>query len=200
MATLTRRQHAIYEFVVQQVELVGIPPTLMEIAAAFGLSSAAGVADHLKAIERKGYIRRRPGTSRGIELRQNAAVNRPRRAVRVPVVGAVPGTIVDRGEHLYYDAQQLRGEAFALQTRAAVPRFGILANDHLIIDPGAPIVADDLGLGMQADDTILVRTCPKNRSVVPLLGRIDPYRRVTLVGRVVAVVRSRIGGDSEPGT
>lgn len=42
-------------------------PTVREIAAAFGFKSPNGVACHLEALERKGYLRRN-GTVRGIEV------------------------------------------------------------------------------------------------------------------------------------
>ena len=61
---LTRKQRAIYDFVVTCVNRRGIPPSLDEIARAFDLTSLSGVADHLRALARKGYIRRRRGVSR----------------------------------------------------------------------------------------------------------------------------------------
>jgi repressor LexA len=43
-------------------------PTVREIAAAFKFASPNGVVCHLKALERKGLIRRTPNSSRGIEV------------------------------------------------------------------------------------------------------------------------------------
>ena len=43
-------------------------PTVREIAAAFQIASPNGVVCHLKALERKGLIRRTPRSSRGIEV------------------------------------------------------------------------------------------------------------------------------------
>ena len=43
-------------------------PTVREIAAAFSIRSPNGVVCHLKALERKGLIKRTPRSSRGIEV------------------------------------------------------------------------------------------------------------------------------------
>lgn len=55
---LTERQQQILEFLVEAVEERGLPPTLREIADRFGIRSTHGVARHLEALERKGFIRR----------------------------------------------------------------------------------------------------------------------------------------------
>ena len=65
---LTKRQHRVLEFIVRIVEEQGLPPTLREIGERFGIASTHGVWRHLHALERKGYIRRREGQARGIEL------------------------------------------------------------------------------------------------------------------------------------
>ncbi|NBW15736.1 MAG: hypothetical protein EBR82_47890 [Caulobacteraceae bacterium] len=43
-------------------------PTVREIATQFGFKSPNGVTCHLKALERKGYIRMAHGKPRGIEV------------------------------------------------------------------------------------------------------------------------------------
>lgn len=43
-------------------------PTVREIAKALGISSPNGVVCHLRALERKGVIRRAARSSRGIEV------------------------------------------------------------------------------------------------------------------------------------
>ena len=65
---LSKRQKDVYHFIVVYLAMHGYPPTLREIASAIGLASTNGVADHLKALERKGYVERKPGISRAITL------------------------------------------------------------------------------------------------------------------------------------
>ncbi len=65
---LTKRQQVIFDFVVSSLCEHGRPPTLREIGAATGIKSTNGVSEHLRLIERKGYIVRSSMLSRGIRL------------------------------------------------------------------------------------------------------------------------------------
>ncbi len=69
MATeLTAIQNNILEYIVEHWNNAGMPPTLAEIADHFGYKNRATVQQHLKALEKKGYIKRNPKLARGIEL------------------------------------------------------------------------------------------------------------------------------------
>ncbi len=59
----------------------GYPPTVREIGTRFRISSPRGVSDHLEALERKGYIEKAAGKSRGLRLL--------RKLSGVPIVGSV---------------------------------------------------------------------------------------------------------------
>lgn len=64
---LTARQQEVFDYLRDYAKQFGVPPTIREIAARFGLSSLNAVHDHLGSLERKGMIRqRRDGRSRGI--------------------------------------------------------------------------------------------------------------------------------------
>lgn len=190
MSDLTRRQRSIYEFIVRQVRRQGIPPTLMEIADAFGLSSPAGISDHLKAIERKGYIRRRPGASRGIEIARDSTPNPPRRSVAVPIVGEVPSARgLARNGHgsVFLDSRLEAGRLFAVRAREALPEHGILAGDLLVAAEGGR--GAGLAIGSQGRSVLLLEVAPDGHTARPLRGRLQTQRDVDLRGRVVAVVR-----------
>lgn len=64
---LTDRQRQILDFIAGHARR-GLPPTLREIGKAFGMRSTNAVADHLKLIERKGYLERTPLKSRGLRV------------------------------------------------------------------------------------------------------------------------------------
>src|SRR5581483_8638516 len=55
---LTDRQRAIYEFLLKTIREKGFAPSIPEIGRRFRIASTNGVSDHLKALEKKGYIRR----------------------------------------------------------------------------------------------------------------------------------------------
>lgn len=69
MKPLTDRQRAVLEYITEYIEVRRKPPTVREIQANFGFKSPNAVDNHLKALERKGKIRRIPGESRNIEVR-----------------------------------------------------------------------------------------------------------------------------------
>jgi len=66
--SLTDRQAAIYKFIRDKIRTRGYGPTIREIASQFDINSPNGVAGHLKALVKKGMIRREANMSRAIEL------------------------------------------------------------------------------------------------------------------------------------
>jgi len=85
MPTYTVRQQQVLEFVRSTLEERGIAPTLEEIATDLGGISRVSVLDHLRALERKGAIRRRQREARAIEILDPQYV--PSRGV--PLVGTI---------------------------------------------------------------------------------------------------------------
>jgi repressor LexA len=55
---LTRRQEEILEYINNSIHDRGYPPTIREIGKQMGIRSTNGVNDHLKALERKGFLTR----------------------------------------------------------------------------------------------------------------------------------------------
>jgi repressor LexA len=70
---LTQRQQMVLDFIRQSIADRGYPPTLREIGARMGIRSTNGVNDHLRALERKGYLTREDMKSRA--LRPTAHAN-----------------------------------------------------------------------------------------------------------------------------
>ena len=67
---LTKRQQEIFDFILECMTENGAPPTRVEIAQHFGFRSANAAEDHLKALDKKGHIELRSGTSRGIIINE----------------------------------------------------------------------------------------------------------------------------------
>lgn len=59
----------IAEFIAQQ----GRPPTRADLARTMGLRNRQGIDQHLRALERKGYLELEPGIARGLRLVEGAA-------------------------------------------------------------------------------------------------------------------------------
>ena len=84
MDDLTPRQRQVLRFIQDAVDQQGMPPTRAEIAEALGFKSANAAEDHLRALQRKGVLDLRPGTSRGILLRDSL-----REQLGLPLIGRV---------------------------------------------------------------------------------------------------------------
>ena len=94
MPDLTARQQAILDFIAAKVRDEGLPPTLAEIAAAFGFNQTRGAHKHLLALEAKGRLQLLPGKARGIRLRplagaRGTTLRRREAALELPVLGRV---------------------------------------------------------------------------------------------------------------
>src|SRR6202158_111864 len=68
MATLTKRQKQLVDFLENYITEHGYAPTLSEVGQYFGLSSLATVHKHLHNLEKKGYIKRVHNHSRALEI------------------------------------------------------------------------------------------------------------------------------------
>src|SRR5512140_3482052 len=66
MKGLTERQLEVLRFIARQIDDAGYPPTIREIGEGLDIRSTNGVNDHLKALERKGYLSRDPVKSRAL--------------------------------------------------------------------------------------------------------------------------------------
>lgn len=178
MKETTGRQRSILEYVAKFAREKGYPPTIREIRDAFHLKSNRGVVDHLRALERKGCIRRTPGISRGIEMLAEAdsapatGWHSPR-TVEYPVAGNIaagrPEPPADNaGETLLLD-EKLFGERgdFILEVKG-----DSMIGDHIV--PG---------------DLLVVRktdTCESGALVVALVdGEATVKRYIRSGGRVM---------------
>src|SRR5215831_13184063 len=91
MQGLTKRQAETLDFTRQSIEQRGYPPTLREIGESMGIRSTNGVNDHLRALERKGYLRREDMKSRALRLVSQEAeqANSDESSIDVQVLGRV---------------------------------------------------------------------------------------------------------------
>ena len=82
MKNLTKRQEEILNLIKANILDLGFPPTRADIARSLGFKSPNAAEQHLRAIEKKGFIKILSGASRGIVL--NDSEND-----QIPVIGLV---------------------------------------------------------------------------------------------------------------
>lgn len=141
---LTGRQALVMAFIAERIDEVGYPPTIREIGRAFGIISTNGVADHIKALARKGYISHEEGKSR--TLRLVPPVPRPPGAQEVPsAANDERGPRPSRAHIAQYRhcvAVPLLGRVAAGQPILAPEE--ALAEEHLFVDRSWLGGADDV--------------------------------------------------------
>jgi repressor LexA len=95
--TLTDRQREILDFITSSITDRGYPPTLREIGEHFGIRSTNGVNDHLKALEKKGHLRREDLKSRAMRpVSMGEVIQFERKVPRSLVnVSEIPGSNAD---------------------------------------------------------------------------------------------------------
>lgn len=73
MQGLTDRQAQVLNYIEETIREHGYAPTLREIGAFMGIRSTNGVNDHLRALERKGFLSREDMKSRTLRPIKRAA-------------------------------------------------------------------------------------------------------------------------------
>ena len=68
MRDLTERQQQVLDWIKGYIRRHGVPPSRLELARGLGLSEASSVTDHLKRLERAGWIQVERNKSRSIRL------------------------------------------------------------------------------------------------------------------------------------
>jgi len=91
MEDLSNRQQQILNFIMQEINQKGYPPSVREIAKAVGLSSPSTVHSHLTTLEEKEYIRKDPTKPRAIEVLYEPIKKQEndKEMINIPLVGRV---------------------------------------------------------------------------------------------------------------
>src|SRR6186713_934235 len=97
MQGLTKRQEQTLDFIRQSISNRGYPPTLREIGAHMGIRSTNGVNDHLRALERKGYLTREDMKSRALRPKDMGDGDGVA-AKHAPALHSASGLLTDAGD------------------------------------------------------------------------------------------------------
>jgi repressor LexA len=140
--TLTAKQQRVLDYLQHEITTNGQVPSLRQAAAELGVSHAA-IAQILKALEEKGYLKREGRYSRTVHLlnraRETSASQRWR---EVPVIGRVTAGLpmyaqTEWDGSTVLDAAVFRGQnLFALRVKGqSMKNIGILDGDLAICEP-----------------------------------------------------------------
>ena len=88
MKELTKQQTKVLACVEVYLNQTGFPPTRAEICKELGFKSPNAAEMHLRALEKKGYINIKSGSSRGISIIKSQQEYEPS-GLQIPVIGLV---------------------------------------------------------------------------------------------------------------
>ncbi|MDO8435013.1 MAG: transcriptional repressor LexA [Candidatus Binatus sp.] len=137
MATLTKRQKQLIDYLNQYISDHGYAPTLAEVGAYFGLSSLATVHKHLHNLEKKGFITRKHNHSRALEV---AAAERPPESRVLKLLGTVaagaPIEAIEGSETIAVPDEFIRHDnTFCLRVKGdSMIEDGIRDGDYIIVE------------------------------------------------------------------
>jgi repressor LexA len=206
-ARLTDRQQEVLSFIRQFTQRQGVPPTVREIGARFRVTPRAAF-DHLRALERKGYLRRRLSagrTSRALTL-ADGGVAGPGIRPGIPIVGRIAaGAPLLAEEHLEGMLPVAgewpggsTGDLFSLRVRGeSMVGAHIVEGDLVVVrrqdhaQPGDIVVALVDGEAtvkrfLREDGAVALK--PEHPTMAPILVR-PGEGDVRILGKVVGLVR-----------
>ena len=200
---LTDRQREVLEFIQAFSEAHGVPPTVREIGGRFHVTPRAAF-DHLRALERKGYLRRR--STEGRTSRALTLVVPPAKRYEVPILEA----------HRRRHARSLRrrtgtarcrsiprGWAGAATTSSGSGSAASMINAHIVegdlvlvrrqdhAQPGDIVVAlvdGEATVKRFARDAHAVLLRPEHPTMGPIIIR-EGEKDLRILGKVVGLVR-----------
>ena len=202
MRELTEKQVAILRYIEGYIRDQGYPPTIREIGEQFEIT-AKGAYDHLKAIEKKGFIKCEKNRSRAIELLKTSDGGTPipsGQVVSVPMVGRVAAgmpILADENvdEYLAFPRSMVPEEGiFALRVAGdSMKDAGIYDGDIAVIHKQEMAQNGDIVVALIEDEATLkyfykekkkVRLQPANKAYKPIMSQ-----DVHVIGKLVGLYR-----------
>ncbi len=215
---LTDRQKEVLEFIQRSIDGRGYPPTLREIGEHMGIRSTNGVNDHLKALEKKGYLAREDLKSRALrplklpgggplrDLAQQA--NLDGEMIEVPLLGRVaagqPLLAVENREDTvkidrFFLGNNSDREVFALRVKGdSMIDDGIHDGDFIFVRKALSADKGDIVVALIEDEATVkryfpegdtIRFQPANANMQPIIVKKRDFKSVNLIGVVVGVYR-----------
>ena len=178
-STLTERQQQVLECIRESRLETGMAPTRAEIAERMGFQSKNAASDHLRALERKGYIRLHSERSRGIQLLEAA-----RESDELPVVGKVAaGTPIEAIENVERTVPVPQGlfrqrPTYLLKVQGdSMIEAGIFDGDLIAVRKSQTARSGEIVVA-RIDDDVTVKTLKLNKSSATLLPANDAYEPI----------------------
>ena len=196
--SLTDRQREVLDCIRRHLQDTGMAPTRAEIADLMGFQSKNAASDHLRALERKGFIRIHNDRSRGIQLLDAAQWNEDEMPLVGRVAAGLPIEAVENVERTVPVPQGLfhQRPTYLLRVQGDSMRdAGILDGDLIAVRKTSMARSGQIVVA-RIDEDVTVKTLQIDRSSITLMPANDAYEpiRVTpdqlhIEGIVVGLIR-----------
>jgi repressor LexA len=208
MTELSPRQNDVLDYIAHTIESRGLPPSYREIGDALGISSTNGVSDHVKALIKKGYLKKlegAPGAARGIQLTiKSRSMHANENFIEIPLLGHVAaGTPMlaeeNRERTINFDSDLLRGDGptYALRVHGdSMIEEGIHDGDLVIVRQQATARNGDIVVALVDGEATVkyffhegqrIRLQPANSAMDPIF--VGPEHTTLIQGTVAGVIR-----------
>jgi repressor LexA len=176
---LTSRQREIFNFIKVFIKQRGYPPSIREIGEHFDIYPRAAF-DHLKALERKGYLKRRGSMSRGLEVlvfledrSYEGLLKREGRPLsrEIPILGRVaagkPTLAVEHVEGtIPLPIEWVKGkEVFLLKVKGDSMSPYILPDDYVVVRSQPSAENGDVVVTLMGEEATVKRFSKKGRKI-----------------------------------
>jgi repressor LexA len=205
--SLTSTQRQVFDFVREYLSERGFPPTLREIASHFRLKGPKAPQKTLSILERKGYLRRSAGSSRGIEIlndQTKQGMLRQETILAVPLVGSVmagvPVLAVENIEgYVNFDRSLVSSDdVFLLRVQGdSMIEAHIQDGDFALVKPQSDAENGEIVVALIEDEATikrvfqgrdLIRLEPANPTMEPIVVK-KGEKKVSIVGKVIGIFR-----------
>lgn len=193
---LTDRQQNVYDMIRGLIVKRGYGPTVREIGEHFGIKSPNGVMCHLRALERKGLIRRSPNKSRAIELTHSA----DRNGHSLPMAGMVsagPTTLAfQQNDRVDFSEMFFRDDRFILRVSGdSMIDAHITDGDYVVVQKQSSAEPGQMVVAQTSDGEATLKYWYPERSRIrlqPANAEMDPIyvKDAEVIGVAIGVVRT----------
>jgi len=179
---LTDKQQHILNFIKEAISDSGYPPTVREIGDKFGIT-VKGAYDHMKAIEKKGFIKTEHNKSRAIVIIDDESEIKST-GISIPLLGRIAaGSPILAEENIedylsFPEEMFSKGEYFALTVRGdSMIEGGIFDGDVAVIkkqntanngDTVAALIDDEATLKIFQKTSNSIKLMPQNAAYKPI--------------------------------
>ncbi len=217
MQKLTDRQRTVLDYIRSSIKDNGYPPTLREIGNFMGIRSTNGVNDHLRALEKKGYLTRTDMKSRTLRITDAGGASLPSGPlvanapsadlVEIPILGRVAAGLPmeafeQREDTVKIDRMLIGGQGkdiFGLRIRGdSMIEAGIHDGDFVFVRKQLEARKGEIVIALIGDEATCkyyfpekdhVRLEPANAKMAPILVHAREWKSTQILGVVVGVYR-----------